>query len=605
MNYLIVMPKGSTMGETTHDIIFPLGIAYVSASLKQAGYSVTTANLEYCDGDTDTILQDLIVSNNIDVICTGGLSRDCHKIKGVFDSARAINARIITVAGGGIITADPEPAMNVVGADIGVIGEGEITICELAKALDNGSALDDVDGLIYKDKDGVLIRTKPRQEIMDIDSIPLPDFDGFSYSKYARVRGGLIVGSRSCPCKCTYCFHPSGKTYRQRSLDSVFGEMDYQIKNFNINAFGLTEELFANSKKRVLDFCGRVKARGVSWVCAMRVCDVDLGLLTTMKASGCEAICFGLESADNIVLKSMRKNITVEQIEYALNSCYEAGIRVVGQFIFGDIAENMDTVKTTLEFWYKHNMQTEISLNMIIAYPGSYLYKHACSTGLIKDKEQFLNNGCPLVNLSLLSDTEYADLLSLTEELKLHPHTMAKEIRINEIQQDGNCKLEAVCRKCGARTSHEMFFWFKNAYPCPTCSLNNEVDPFTVASHCQDRFYKNIPADEMIVMWGAGGIYYKLINEYSILRSDNFILVDGNPARKGLRICNKVIESPDVMAERKVTTVLIAALSRKDEIIAHIKGHCPTVTSILIPSIELDGTCIIPVVQQLNLCGEI
>ena len=43
MNYLLVMPKKLSTGATTTSIIFPMGIAYVSAALKQAGYCVFTA----------------------------------------------------------------------------------------------------------------------------------------------------------------------------------------------------------------------------------------------------------------------------------------------------------------------------------------------------------------------------------------------------------------------------------------------------------------------------------------------------------------------------------------------------------------------------------
>ena len=135
------------------------------------------------------------MANHIDVVCTGGLSLDCHKIKEVIDIARKINPKIITVVGGGIISSDPEIAMRVLDADIGVIGEGERTMCELAHALDNGETYSDVPGLIYRDANHALIKTTPRKEIADLDSIPFPDFDGFNYGQWVEFfrRGGRIV----------------------------------------------------------------------------------------------------------------------------------------------------------------------------------------------------------------------------------------------------------------------------------------------------------------------------------------------------------------------------------------------------------------------------
>lgn len=599
MNYLIVMAKTSARGATTHDVIFPLGIAYVSASLKRAGYPVSTANLECFDGDTFSVLRKLILDNRIDILCTGGLSRDCGKIKELLDTAREIKPGIITLVGGGIISSDPEPAMRVLGADIGVIGEGEITICELAEALDNGRPYSNINGLIYRNPDGTLTTTPRRKEIADLDDVPFPDFDGFNYREYAMQRGGLLVGSRSCPGRCTYCFHPSGRKYRQRSLDNIFREIDYQVENYRITAFGMSDELFANDRRRIFAFCDRVKPYNLKWACALRVCDVDLEMLKKMKSAGCETICYGLESAADTVLKSMRKGITVEQIEKALQYTYEAEIRVVGQFIFGDIAEDANTIERTLEFWRRHNMTTEMSLNMIITYPGSYLYEHACNSGLIKDREQYLLDGCPPVNVSRLSDTQYQELYWLTEELKLHPHTLAKSIRIEEIRQNGECTVEASCRKCGTRFKLPMFFWFKEARPCPNCSLINEVDPFTIAVHSPEAFFENLPAGEKIALWGAGGIYYKLVNTYAGLSRQDFILVDADPCKQGLRICNKIVQPPEAISGKNIRTVLITALSRKDDIYDTICERYHSVERVYCPDIEITHEGVVPVLRPI------
>ncbi len=120
MNYLLVMPKN--LGSVEHFNIFPIGLAYISASLKKGGFHVFTANLDYLEGDTSSILEKLLSDHDIDVVCTGGLSRDYHKLKEVIDTARRINPQIVTVVGGGIISSDPQTAMRVLDADIGVVG---------------------------------------------------------------------------------------------------------------------------------------------------------------------------------------------------------------------------------------------------------------------------------------------------------------------------------------------------------------------------------------------------------------------------------------------------------------------------------------------------
>lgn len=605
MNYLFVIPKGVSKAQCFN--IFPIGIAYVSASLKQAGNNVCTINLEFNPEGVLTALKQTISSNHVDVICTGGLSYDCNKVQKVIDAAREINPEIITVVGGGIVSADPIPAMRVLNADIGIIGEGEVTMGELAYVLDNGLPLDNVPGLILKnDTNGSHLITNRREEIHDLDNVAFPDYDGFNYLEWTRVSGtGIVVGSRSCTHNCTFCFHTSGRKYRQRSLENIFKEIAYQVKRYDLRTINLSDELFASNKQRVYEFCERIREVNISWSVALRVCDVDPDLLKQMKASGCVAISYGLESADNIVLKSMKKMITVKQIEKALESTYDANINVTGGFIFGDINEDHNTATNTLNFWYQNNKRHYLNVTMIIVFPGSFLYKHACDIGIIKDKEQFLRDGCPLINVSKLTDTEYKDLSSLIAELRLHPHVPAESFEIKAIKGNSECEIEFTCRKCGIRNQSVVSFWFGKEIWCPSCGLINFVDPFENALHLEDAFSAQCPTGQDIVLWGAGGIYYKLIHKFVSLTSKRILLVDGNRSLHGLTMRGKEVLSPDVIEQNNVRTVVITTLSFKDEIYATLRRSYPSVERILIPAFDISKEGIVPVLRPFNDCPPI
>jgi len=598
MNYLLLMPK--SLGSIDHFNIFPLGIAYISASLKNGGFNVFTANLDYIDGDTRSILKELFLVHGIDVICTGGLSRDFHKIKEIIDVTYGINPRIISVIGGGIISSDPQPAMRALGANIGVIGEGEITICELAQALNSGDAYDNVMGLIYNNGNNELVVTKPRSEIMDLDTIPFPDFDGFGYGRWVRSFGsGLILTDRSCPFHCTFCFHPTGEKYRQRSLDNIFKEIDYQVQNYGIKNIGLSSELFATNKQRVIDFCNIIIDYDLSWSCCLRVCDFDEELLELMRDSGCTKIVCGLESADNTVLKSMRKGITVEQIYNALNLSYDANLMIEGGFIFGDIKESKETIDNTLMFWRQHNNMHYLNLSMISVLPGSFLYKYACDNGIIQDQEQFLRDGCPLVNVTKLTDSEYLGLRSQITELQLHPHVPSGPFYIESIQSNSECDIKFSCRKCGTQTNVKVWFWLGMEVCCPTCRLVNFIDPFQNALHRQDEFLANLPVDSGIALWGAGGIYYKLMEKYDLLLSENFLLVDANPSLQGLKICGKTVHSPEVIEQHSINIVIITALTRKEDICLSIRKNYPFIEDVLIPAFNITEKGIVPLLKTL------
>ena len=156
-----------------------------------------------------------------DVVFLGGLSLYYPHIRDTISYIREASPETKIVVGGGLITSQPELMYNLLGADYGIIGEGENTAVELLECIEKDGYLSEVNGIIYRNKNGDLITTPPRDPIMDLDSLPFPDYDGFGYAEYLdRVKPGdyiaydivdeprfyPLLASRSCPFRCTFCF---------------------------------------------------------------------------------------------------------------------------------------------------------------------------------------------------------------------------------------------------------------------------------------------------------------------------------------------------------------------------------------------------------------
>lgn len=415
-NVLLIVPR--YFSTPVCGYIMPLGILYVSAAIKASGVcNVFTVNLNHQEEDDETVLRRLIDSNCIDIIGTTGISGQFIEVYPLLQLIKNMYPDIVTIVGGGMITADAEVAMHAFEnlADYGVIGEGEITDVELIDTLANGGDMTKVQGLIFCDN-GKWIRTARRPDIMDLDSLPLPDYEGFDYDKYLATNGEYndgvkyspvaIVGGRSCKYNCTFCFHPSGSKYRQRSLDSIFAEIDYLIEHFPVNYIALREELFASDLQRVLDFCHRIKDYPLVWSIQLRVDSVCPEMVKALKVSGCRYIFLGIESADNEVLRSMRKHITIEQVEYALDLCISAELDTRSTIILGDVIESNESANRTITWWKEHKHRSSIDIGMIIAFPGSALYNQARKNGRIPDPVKFLHDGCPILNLSQRMDND-------------------------------------------------------------------------------------------------------------------------------------------------------------------------------------------------------
>jgi len=428
-NILIVIPRYKTYGYDGH-YVMPMGTLYVSAFLKKAGVAnVYTLNLNHCKGEEKDILSDRIATHNIDIVGFGGLSGEYQDLARIARFVRAIKPGIIIMMGGGIVTADPETAMLAIPeADYGMIGEGEHTTVELVSALSNGYDVCNVAGLIFRNKDGGLTVTKRRAEIEDLDALPFPDYEGFNYGEYLlqnpdmsddgkRYSQVSVIGGRSCKYNCTFCFHPSGTRYRQRSLDSIFKEIDWLVAHYDISYIALREELFATDNERVREFCRRVEAYNFDWSIQLRIDNVNRELTDLLKTTRCRYIFVGVESAVNEILRSMRKGITVERIEEALEMLHQAGLNSRSGVIMGDPMETIATSGETIEWFLRHHDRYRMFLDMVIAFPGSTIYNRACMEGVIPDKVQFLKDGCPIVNLTRMNEDDFCSMMNRVEKL--------------------------------------------------------------------------------------------------------------------------------------------------------------------------------------------
>ena len=427
-NVLLLIPRYHTYGFDGH-YVMPMGTLYISAYLKQSGVAnVVTLNLNHREGEEYDILTDVINNKNIDIVGLGGLSGEYQELVRMARYVRTIKPDIAIVMGGGIVTAEPETAMLVIAeVDYGVIGEGEQTIVELVEALTHGKDIKGVDGLIFRNLQGNLVTTSRRREIENLDSLPFPDYEGFDYGDYLKKNPDMsdegkrysqvsIIGGRSCKFNCTFCFHPSGTRYRQRSLDSIFKEIDWLTQHYNISYIALREELFATDNERVREFCKRIEKYDFDWSIQLRIDNVNQELVDLLKNTRCRYIFVGVESAVDKILKSMHKGITVKQIENALEMLHLAGLNSRSGVIMGDTMETVETADETIEWFLRNYERYRMFLDMIIAFPGSIIYNRACKDGIIPDKVQFLKDGCPIVNLSRMAESDFLRMMNRVEK---------------------------------------------------------------------------------------------------------------------------------------------------------------------------------------------
>ncbi|MBN2451169.1 MAG: radical SAM protein [Lentisphaeria bacterium] len=571
MNILVVVPR--IVNKIGDWYPFPLGIAYISASLKQQGFPVFTLNLNSVEGTVPDLLQAAIEAHGIGLVATGGLTGQYGSIREILETAKRIRPSLITVCGGGMITSAPEHAMEALAwADYGVIGEGELICNSLCSCLAAGKDIRHVAGVVYRD--GTRFRqTSGTPAPVDLAGLPFPDYEGLGFADLSQSVPNIwglceyntlpIVTSRSCPHHCTFCFHPSGQKYRERSLDSVFAEIDILKTRYGVKYLSIQDELFGHNKTRVREFCRRIQPYGIQWMAQFRVTDLSPEIVRHLKDAHCIVVGLGIESADNRVLRSMRKGITIEQSEKALQLVYEAGIGIQGVLIFGDVAETRKTAARTFDWWKEH-IQYELQLSMVKAYPGSAIYEHACRKGIVTDPVQYIRDACPLVNLSGMSAEDYAWILEQVGRQPLLMYRPPSDVTVQRIDYAAaTMDIAGNCVSCGSpNTWHGTKLFVLEPIACQHCRRRHVAPiPNAVADRISTNFDRLLDRFGRVAIWGVNSYYYALsekLNRNPRYRDTaNIVYVDKSELRHGIDVAGHRIHSTDVLRERAVPCVVV------------------------------------------------
>lgn len=575
-NILLVMPRVPYALNDWN--IPPIGIAYVSASLKRNGFRVFNLNLTLENNSIEDSVRNAIELNHIDIVATGDLIVNYRVVKDIIDIAKKVHPEIITIIGGGMVTHSPNEAMKLIGkADYGIIGEGEITACELVTALENNCEISQINGIIYR-KNEQLKQTTPRVEIENLDDIPWPDYEGFNYFEIARrvsttksITAGLTT-SRSCPYCCTFCSTSGGKKYRERSLDSIFAELEYLIAKYNVDEFFLNDELFAVNADRVYAFCKRIKKYNVKWHVMLRISKhIQKSLLEEMSACGCIGVCYGLESADNTVLKSMKKGIMIDETLRVLEVTKEVDLKVRGGFIFGDTSETIETVNTTMQWIETHlELLENVSISPIVLYPGSALYQKAVDEGRIKDTIDFIKQGCPLINISdYLTEDEYKrlvhyDIPAFAAKLRNKTSIMYQRKLNERILADKKNKHyihEFRCEKCEQLVIRKLYssMMFQSHFVCPNCNKKYDFFPNFLYFRLFEKQITEYLMKNKFSIWGCGETLQDLYVCNSYLREKDVIIIDSNQYKQQEGFHGKNVYSPEHINQSKIETIVCCA----------------------------------------------
>jgi anaerobic magnesium-protoporphyrin IX monomethyl ester cyclase len=304
-------------------------------------------------------------------------------------ACKAFDPNIITVIGGPHVTfALRETLLQAPWIDAIVISEGEKTLVELARAVEEGNDFHQVDGIAFVDG-GTVVKTSTRTRIENLDQIPLPARRLLPMARY-RALGTpcTVITSRGCPYSCIFCsgHRMFGPKVRFRNPGLVADEIEEIQRDFGPTQINIVDDTFTLNHRHARAVCEEMLRRNlkIKWNVFARVDTVTEDLAQLMKRAGCEWMLFGVESADEEILKTIRKGITPDGVVRAVKIATEAGIGVFNSFILGLPGESWDTAMKSVAFADElyHKYGAKYGFHILSPLPGTELYDRAKDYGI-------------------------------------------------------------------------------------------------------------------------------------------------------------------------------------------------------------------------------
>ena len=406
---------------------FPMAIGYVASALRKAGYEVDiySQDVHHYPEEHLTEYLDSRAYDVVGVNIIGGYYQ-YRKIMSISSAINKAKKRPIYILGGHGPSPEPEFYFKKTGADVIVIGEGEITACKLIDALQAKASLSNIKGIAFRDGGKTIVNDR-QPLIEDVDSIDLPAFDLFpiDYYKLLRMPHATskdfimpMISGRGCPFKCNFCYRLD-EGCRTRSDESIVEEIKLLKSKYGITYIAFADELLMSSEDRTMRLCEAFIRSDlkIKWDCNGRLNYAKPHVLEMMKKAGCVFVNYGIEAFDDQILKNMKKALNTAQIVKGIEATIAAGISPGYNIIFGNIGENRETLNKGVEFLLKYDDGAQMrTIRPVTPYPGAPLYYHALEKGLIKDCEDFyenkhLNSDLMSVNFTTLSDREFHEAL--------------------------------------------------------------------------------------------------------------------------------------------------------------------------------------------------
>jgi radical SAM superfamily enzyme YgiQ (UPF0313 family) len=362
--------------------VYPIGLDHVAASIN-GRHRVHIEDLNVLEGFTalaNSILQfepDLIGISlrNIDNTDTTDPVGFIGGYRMVIDTVRQVSKAPVVLGGSGF-TLFPRRIMAELGADFGIVGEGE-RLNGLIDALETGQHPKGLPGVIVSDE-----REIPFPEPWTGDRKPRPEYPAAHLPWYLKHGAMLnLQTKRGCPFRCIYCTYPLIEGHKLRLVAPAdAAQTALALEAAGARYLYITDSSFNADINHSLEVARAFRKAGLTipWGAFFTPLNLPDGYFETLAEAGLKHVEFGTDALSNAMLKAYGKPFTVHQVFAAHEAALTAGRHVAHYFLLGGPGETMKTVDDTLAHIDKLRKTVLFFFCGVRVYPHTALF-HQCT----------------------------------------------------------------------------------------------------------------------------------------------------------------------------------------------------------------------------------
>ncbi len=294
-------------------------------------------------------------------------------------------------------------------ADSISINEGDISIIELAKFINQEISINEVPNLIHKQ--GTQIITNKNIEPTAIHKTHTPDFSDFDFKEYFSPFAIIpIQTSKGCYWnKCTFCDHSYNKKYSTKKIDDLVSELQEYKELYNAKYFDIVDEaVHPNFLDKLSDKLIENKLDIRFKICARLEEKIDKKLLNKAYKAGLRFIQWGFETGNKRIHTLINKGVNFEKRIKILKLANEVGIVNYLFSFIGFPSETYSEAMDTINFFKKNNKYIQVPIMGVFSlYEQSAMTKNPREYGIrINESNEYFSNVIKFSSNNILTNEE-------------------------------------------------------------------------------------------------------------------------------------------------------------------------------------------------------